>query len=470
MKTSKVTGTRAEQPGVSRPGVALFAVCLGFFMVILDTMIVNVALPDLGRDFGAGVSGLQWIVNAYTLMLAALMLGAGSLSDRLGSRRVFQIGLWLFILASVACGLASTTWILVVARFAEGAGGALLLPTSLALIRAIYDDQKARARAIGIWGGIGGVAAAAGPVLGGILVSGFSWRAVFLVNVPVGLIGLLLSARYVPAPPARSGKSLDLPGQVAAILWLGGLSLALIESGDGRWSSVPALAGFALFAVALPAFLLAERRGEDPLLPLDLFRSPAFSAASAVGWLINFGFFAQVFLMSLYFQQLRGYTALATGLLLLPMAAMAMIGSPLGGRFTGRFGPRLPMMAGLLVGAIGLFGLTIAGAHTPYPLLIAPLVATGLGMSFTMPAATAAVVEAAPADRAGIASGVINASRQAGGVVGVGLLGGLVAGPHDFISGLHLALVLAGGAFVLGCILTLLGVERRRTVANTGSN
>lgn len=461
----KATGKGAGGSEASRPGVALVAVCLGFFMVMLDTMVVNVALPALGRDLGSGVTGLQWVVGSYTLVLAVFILSAGSLGDRLGSRRVFQAGLLLFILASAACGLAPSLWVLVVARLVQGLGAALLVPTSLALIRASYSAREDRARAIGIWGGIGGIAAAAGPVLGGVLVTGLSWRAVFLVNVPVGLLGLLLVALYVPAPPGRGGKGLDLPGQVAGIAWLGGLTLALIEGGGGRWLSAPALAGLALFLVALPVFVLAELRAEDPMLPLGLFRRPTFSAASAVGWILNFGFYGQVFLMSLYFQQLRGNTALATGLLLLPEAAMAVIASPLGGRLTARVGPRLPMAAGLAVGAAGLLGLLVAGTGTPYPLLIPPLVAAGFGTAFTMPAATAAVIEAAPADRAGVASGVINASRQAGGVIGVAVLGALVADPHDFVSGLHLALVLAGGAFVLGCILTLLGIERRRTVA-----
>jgi len=314
--------------------VALVAVCLGYFMVILDTTIVNVALPALREDLGATVSGLQWVVDGYLLMFAALLLSGGVLADRIGARQVFQLGLGLFVLASVGCGLAPTTVVLVIARLVQGVGAALAVPASLALLRAAYPETAARARAIGMWGGIAGVAAAAGPILGGVLVTTASWRLVFFVNIPIGLLALVLIARRVPAPDPRP-RGLDPAAQVTGVLALAALTLALIEGGH-----------------------------------------------------------------------------------------------------------------------------VIAGAHTPYPLLIAPLVAAGFGMSFTMPAATTAVMEGAPAERAGLASGAINASRQVGGVIGVALLGAVVSGSATFIPGLHIAVIIAGAAFLSGAVLTFVTVRR----------
>jgi DHA2 family methylenomycin A resistance protein-like MFS transporter len=433
--------------------LALVAVCLGYFMVILDTTIVNVALPALRVDLGASVAGLQWVVDGYLLMLAALLLSGGVLADRVGARRIFEFGLGLFVLASVACGLAPTTAVLVGARLLQGVGAALAVPASLALLRAAYPQPAARARAIGIWGGIAGVAAGAGPILGGLLVTAASWRLVFFVNVPIGLLAMALTARRVPAPDPRP-RALDPAAQIAGGIALAALTLALIEGGQvGVRPQV--IAAAVVFVVAGACFVLIERRVPAPMLPLGLFGNAMFSGANAVGLLINLGFYGELFVINLYFQQIRGYSALAAGLALLPQMGMAAVGSLLSGRFTARAGgPRLTMLIGLLVGGAGLFGLIVAGEHTPYPLLIAPLVAAGFGMSFTMPAATTAVVDSAPAERAGLASGAINASRQIGGLIGVALLGALVSAGGTFIPGLHAALIIATAAFLTAALLT----------------
>jgi MFS transporter, DHA2 family, methylenomycin A resistance protein len=427
----------------------LIAICLGYFMVILDATIVTVALPSLSKDLHASVSGLQWVVDAYTLVFAGLLLTAGGLADRVGARVMFQSGLAVFTVASVACGAAPTTAILVGARVVQGLGAALMVPASLALLHASYPDVSSRARAFGVWGGIAGIAAASGPVLGGVLSTLVSWRAVFFVNLPVGIVAMTMTARHVVAPAAHRERGLDIPAQALGVLALVALTLALIEGGDVGWGAPLVVAGFAVFPLALAAFVLAERRAETPMLPPALFRHRAFSGSAAVGLALNLSFYGQLFVMNLYFQQVRGYSALVTGLAILPQAMFVSLASFVSGRVTARTGPRLPMMIGLLTGAAGFAALTVAGSSTPYPELIPGLVAAGAGIAFAMPAATASIIEAAPADRSGIASGVLNSSRQVGGVIGVALLGTLVSG-SSFVPGLHVGLAIAAGVFLAG--------------------
>ena len=410
-----------------RRHLPLIAICLGYFMVILDATIVNVALPSIGRGLGGGVSALQWVVDAYTIVFAGLLLSAGSLGDRLGARRVFDVGLVIFTVASAACAVAPSVALLIAARAAQGLGAALLVPSSLALLRATYSNPPERARAVGAWGAIAGVGAASGPIVGGVLVGLVSWRAVFVVNVPVGILALVLGYRHLRPAGERQGGGFDPAGQLLGLASLTLLTVGLIEGGAAGWTSPVTVASLIAFAPAAAVFVAVEARARQPMLPLALFRNRTFSGATLVGLAINLGFYGQLFAFSLYFQQVRGFSALATGIVLLPEGVFVALSSALSGRLTGRTGPRLPMLVGLLSGGLGFAGLMVAGRSTSYALLVVPLVAAGLGMAFTMPAATAAMIEAAPAARAGIASGVLNAARQAGGAVGVALLGTLLA-------------------------------------------
>jgi DHA2 family methylenomycin A resistance protein-like MFS transporter len=445
--------------------LALVAICLAYFMVILDNTIVTVALPALHTELGASVTGLQWVVDGYLLMLAAGLLTGGALADRFGARRVFQVGLGVFVLASLGCGFAPSTVVLVIARLVQGIGAAASVPASLALLRAAFQDPAARARAIGVWGGIAGLAAATGPILGGVLVSTVSWRLVFFVNVPIGVAAMWLTAVHVPAPEGKPGR-LDPVAQVIGVLALAALAFALIEGGHGG-ATAPVIAAAVVFVVAAVAFVLVEQRVARPMLPLGLFRVAEFSGGSVVGLLINLGFYGELFVLNLYFQQVLHFSAIECGLALLPQMAVVAAGSALSGRFTARTGgPRATLLIGLLVGGAGLLGLVLARPAGGYPLLVLPLIAAGFGMSFTMPAATTAVVEAAPDGRAGLASGVINAARQVGGVVGIAVLGALVSGEGAaFVSGLRVAMVLAGAAFLLGAVVTVFTIRPRKTVA-----
>ncbi|MEV0150750.1 MULTISPECIES: MFS transporter [unclassified Nonomuraea] len=449
--------TRNEIVSTTRAGrLPLVAICLGYFLVILDVTVVTVALPAIGAGLRGGLTALQWVVDGYTLAFAGLLLFCGGLGDRFGGKPVFLTGLVVFTAASIGCGLAPSAGALVGARLVQGAGAALMVPASLALLRNAYPDRESRARAFGVWGMVAGIAAAAGPVIGGVLVFTVGWRWVFYANVPFGLLGFLLTLRYVPAPaPSGSRTGLDIPAQVAGALGLGGLTWALIEAGARGWGAPAVLGGFALFALALPAFLLLERRARAPMLPLRLFGDRRFSGPAVIGVLLNLGFYGLLFLVPLYFQRVRDLDPLMTGLVMLPMAAAPMISSPLSGRIAARTGPYPPMACGLVIGGIGLLGWLLAGRGTDYPALVAPMVLTGFGTGLTMPAATTAIMEAAPAELGGAASGVLNVARQTGSAIGVALAGTLVA-RGDLVTGLHTHVVVGGAAFFAAAALTAL--------------
>ena len=463
-RTDVATG---PAPATRTASLALVVICAGYFLVILDATVVNVALPAIGRELHGGVAGLQWVVDAYTLSFAGLLLAGGALAERLGGRPVFAAGLALFALASAACGAAPSLPVLIAARLVQGAGAAALVPASLVLLQAAYPTAAGRSRALGAWGSIAGIGAASGPVIGGLLVTTWSWRGVFLISVPFAAAALALIRRSVPASPRRA-RAVDLPGQLLAIAALALATGALVQAGRLGWTSVPVLAGLAASAVAGAGFVAAERRSPDPMLPLALFRRPAFRSGTAVGLLINLGFYGQLFVLSLFFQDVRGYSALLAGVALLPEAALLVVASTLSGAIMARIGPRVPMLAGLTIGGAGLLGMALAGAHAPYALLVAPMAAAGFGMALTMPAATASVLEAAPADRGGIASGVVNAARQAGGVLGVALLGTLVSG-SSLSDVLPTALIAAAAAFLAGAALILMGGPAARGPAGPPS-
>ena len=299
------------------PGRVLLAASLGFFVVILDVTIVNVALPSIGDDLGADLSELQWVVDAYVVAFAALLLSAGAFGDRIGVARCYSAGMVAFTLASIVCGAAPSLEVLLVARFLQGAAAALLLPSSLALVRLAYLDPGARAKAIGIWAAMGGVALAAGPVVGGLLTGAVDWRAIFFLNIPVGIAAVVANARSPRS--ARIRTPLDLPGQIAAVLAIGALTYGVIEAGHEGIDSPRALAAFVVFALAAEAFLVIERRSSHPAVPLGLFRAPIASAAIVTGLLFNFAFYGQVFVLSLYFQDVLGHGPIASGLMFLPL-------------------------------------------------------------------------------------------------------------------------------------------------------
>jgi MFS transporter, DHA2 family, methylenomycin A resistance protein len=470
-KSPALETTLADRAGVSRPNarprsqqtLALFALCLGYFMVILDVTVVNIALPAMQMQLGATMSDLQWIVAGYSLAFASFLLSAGILGDKLGSKRIFLAGLGAFTCASALCGLAPTLLALQIFRLLQGLAAALLVPASLALISHTFAEPAPRARAIGTWGAIAGIAAASGPVLGGFLVSALSWRSIFLINVPVGALGFALTLAFVPHPPRSDQQSLDLPAQVLAVLSLSALTFALIEGPDLGWTQPVMLGLFALFLLATSGFILREKRASSPMLPLKLFNNATFSAGNGVGLLLNFGFYGQFFLINLFFARVQGYSSLLTGLALLPEAIMVLIASLLAGRVTARTGARIPMVLGLAIGGLGMLGMSLAQANGSYLLLFPTLLATGFGTAFTMPAMTSVVIENAPGERSSTASGVLNASRQVGQALGIACLGSLAAVSVNFHTGVRNALLIAGAAFLLGCLISALLISKRTT-------
>ena len=445
----------------------LVAVCIGYFMAVLDSTVVNVALPDMARGLGTGIAGMQWVVDGYALLFASLLLTAGALGDRLGNRGTFIAGLALFTLASGLCGIAPSLGALVAFRALQGVGAAVQVPASLALLRHAYHDPAERAQAIGIWAAATGIAVAAGPVVGGILTHAWTWRSVFLVNLPVGVLGILLTLRHVPPVPPHADGQLDLIAQALGITALGGLTFGLIQGGVWGWGSPFVVLALLLSAVAGVLFYLGERRAPHPMLPPALFRDPTFSAANAVGAILSFGFYGELFLMSLFFQQVQHRSPLATGLALLPQTAVISLMNFVSGQITARRGPRLPMVVGLGIGGLGLVGLAFLDAHAPLLSAVAPMLAMGVGASLAMPAMTHAAIDHTPKERAGIGSAVLNASRQVGGVVGIALLGALISSharrgaTAHFMTGLHEGLALAGVLFLAGSALSLAFVERR---------
>jgi len=443
----------------------LVALCLGFFMIMMDATVVTTALPSIGRDLSASPSGLQWVLDGYTLIFACLLLSAGSLGDRLGARRIFLQGLGLFVVASAVCGLAPTLGVLNAARVVQGVGAAMTLPTSLALINASYPDRERSARAIGVWGGLGGIAAGTGPVLGGILTSAVGWPVIFSINVPIGIAAILLTRHFVVAPEPKARVGIDLPGQVLSVITVAGLAYGLIEGGAQGWTAPAVIVAFALAVLGCAAFLAVEARRRDPMLPLDLFRSREFTGSVLIGASINIGFYGELFLLSLYLHDVRHLSPLMAGLALLPQPGIASLASSLGGRHTARFGARPVMLTGLAVGALGLFSMVFAGTDTPYWLLVVPLLAIGFGTAYTMPAATAATIEAAPEGHAGIASGTLNASRQIGSTLGVAVFGTLVAASGTFMTGYHLSVLVAGVVFAAGAVIAWVTVPRHESAA-----
>lgn len=431
----------------------LIALCLGFFMVIMDVTIVNVALPDMSKNLQGNISWLQWVVDGYTLTFACLLLSSGSFADRVGAKSTYLAGLVLFTLTSFGCGVSPNFLILIVMRLLQGMGAALLVPTSLSLVNASYEHKKDRAFALGMWSAIGGIAASAGPMLGGFLVSYFGWRSVFFVNIPIGLLVFFLTQKTVSNPKPDQTGHFDIAGQLLGIISIAALSFALIESGRFGFSSFIVITAFMIFAVTFIAFLYVEHNSTSPMIPLHFFKSSAFSTSIMIGWILSFGGYGLLFVLTLYFQHIRNYSPLVTGFAFFPFLGTNFIGSYLGGKLASISGSRLPMMIGLFVGAIGYFSLLFFHTETPYFMMILPLIAMGFGVAFVIPGATVTAIHSAPEGRAGIASGALNASRQLGSLMGVAIFGTIITLSKQFIVGMHIALCIGGFCYLGGCIL-----------------
>ncbi|MCP2341437.1 MFS transporter [Actinomadura rupiterrae] len=423
------------------PKLILATTFMGIFLLNLSSMAMNVALPGIGRDLGGSTAGLQWVVDAYTLMFAALLLSAGALSDRIGASRAFGAGVAVFTVASAACGLAPGLGELITARLVQGSAAAIMLPSSLALVRQAFSDAAERARAIALWTVGGAVAVAAGPVAGGVLASTLSWRAIFAVNLPVGIATLAVLTRAERSP--RRIAPLDPYGQLTAVVALAALTFAVIDGGENGFGEPVVLGCLGLAAVATAAFIMIEARTAAPLIPLDLFRSRTVTVSVAIGFVVNAAFYGLVFVLSLFFQDVLDLSPMATGLMFLPMTAVIAGANLASARAAARFGPRFPIAVGQAVLALAMFGLLWIDVGTGRPVIASMLVPVGLGLGFFVPSLTAVLLNDIAADRAGTAAGILNSFRQTGGALAVAAFGALLAHGDEFMSGLRVGLCAA---------------------------
>jgi EmrB/QacA subfamily drug resistance transporter len=434
------------RPPATRPASALAAAVLGFFVVTLDAVVVNVALPSIRAGLGGGIAGLQWVVDGYTLMFAALLLSSGSLADRIGARRAFGLGIGLFVAASIACGAAPTMGLLITARFVQGGAAAVMMPASLSLISQAYPDKVQRGRAVAIWALGGSVASTSGPLLGGLLALA-DWRWIFLVNVPVGGVAIGLLRRTVRSP--KREVAFDWAGQVTAVVAMAALTYGAVAAGSEGLFDPEVVAALAAGVIGLAMFVLIQARGSHPMMPLDLFRSRTFRIALGTGFAFMVAYFGLPFIVSLYLQGERGLSSFGTGLVFLPMMLVGLVLTPFSARIVEGFGARWPIVLGLFAMTVGLGVFALLPAATPLLALSMVMVLVGLGGPLTMPPITAVLLNHVPAETTGVASGVFNTSRQLGGALSVAVFGALLANSASFMDGLREALLLAAALLLI---------------------
>jgi EmrB/QacA subfamily drug resistance transporter len=445
----------------------LVATVLGTGIAFLDSTVVGIALPSIGRAFGGGVGTLQWVITGYSLTLAAFLLLGGSLGDRLGRRRMFSLGIAWFAVASALCGIAPNAAFLIWARVLQGVGGALLTPGSLAIIQASFRPED-RSRAIGAWSGLGGVATAAGPLVGGYLLAVASWRWVFFINLPIAVFVLVITARHVPesTDPTVRGH-VDVAGATLGVVFLAGISYALIQGPTVGWSNSLVIASLVLVALSGPAFFVVERRIANPMLPLDLFRSRQFSGANAVTFVVYGALGGALFLLPVELQVVVHYTPLQSGLALLPMTLIMLLFSARSGQLSARIGPRLQMSVGPVVAGAGLALLARATDHGSYWTQVFPAVVVfAAGMAITVAPLTATAMGAAPAEHSGVASAVNNTVARAASLFAVavlplaaGLTGVGALAPAALAQGFRTAVYISGVTCALGGLIAVLTIR-----------
>jgi EmrB/QacA subfamily drug resistance transporter len=460
MAVADTSTPTTEHLGRRRRLVVLAICSMSLLIVGLDTTIVNVALPSIHRSLHASLSGLQWTIDAYTLVLASLLMLSGSTADRIGRKRVFQIGLFVFSLASLLCALAPSLGLLVAFRVLQAIGGAMLNPVAMSIVRNVFEDPRERAQAVGVWGAVFGISMALGPVVGGSLVDSTSWRAVFLVNVPVGLAVIVLTAAFVPESRAERPRRIDPVGQALVIAALSSLTYAIIEGRAAGWAS-PEILGLFAFSVACFATLTRyELLREDPLLEVRFFRSAPFAGASAIAVCVFAAVGGFLFLNTLYLQDVRGLSPFHAGLYTLPMAGMMFLSAPISGRVVGRVGGRVPLVAGGLAVTASALMLTALSPGTSTAYLIATYVIFGFGSGMVNPPITNTAISGMPPAQAGVAAAVASTSRQVGMTLGVAVVGAIAGGGIAGEFGRGFAAATHSGWWIvaaLGVVVTVLG-------------
>ena len=454
----------------NRKWLTLAAVAFGLFMIMLDNTVVNVALPTMEKDLHVKLSQLEWVVTAYALTFAALLITGGKLADLYGRRRIFVLGLVVFTLSSLACGLAPSAGFLIGARAVQGAGAALMNPATLSIITATFPPKE-RGQAIGIWAGVSALALAIGPLAGGLITENLSWNWIFFVNVPVGALGIVVSRLVIRESRDTSHEqSIDLPGLLTSVGFLFTLSYALIEGNGRGWSSGEILGLFAAAAVLLVAFVLLEHRQRLPMLDLSLFRIGSFAGANLVAMLVSLAMFGVFFFVSIYIQNILGYSATQAGAMFLPMTILIILIAPIAGRVSDQVGSRWLMGGGMALVGISLLLYQRVGLHSDFWTLLPAMILGGVGMASTMSPMTAAAMGSVPVDKAGVGSGVLNSFRQVGGSLGIALIGAIVAsyihspphspaGAQDYVNGLHAGLAVSAAISFAAAIVAVVTVR-----------
>ena len=447
----------------------LAAVSFGLFMIMLDNTVVNVALPAIQEDLGADLSQLQWIVTGYALTFAALMLIGGKLADAYGRRLIFVVGIVVFTGASLWCGLADSGEMLIAARVVQGAGAALMNPATLSIIAATFPPRQ-RGMAIGIWAGVSALALAIGPLVGGLLTEHLSWHWIFFVNVPVGAVAIVASYLLITESRDETHESLDLPGLGTSALGLFALTYGLIEANEYGWTSARIVGSFVVAVVALTSFVVIERRRRSPMLDLSLFRSGTYTGANVAMLLVALAMFGVFFFVSLYMQNVLGYSAVQAGAAFLPMTILIILVAPIAGKLSDKHGSRWLMTGGMVLLGIQLLYLSQLGVDADFWDLLPGFVVGGLGMALAMTPTAAAATRAVPVHKSGVGSAVLNAMRQVGGSIGVALMGAIVAheaagkpGIEGFMAGFERALFVAALIAFAGSIVAFALVRQEPT-------
>ena len=458
----------------NRKWLTLGAVSFGLFMIMLDNTVVNVALPSIQRDLDTDLSELQWIVTGYALTFAALMLVGGKVADAYGRRLIFVIGIVVFTIASLLCGLATTGEMLIAARVLQGAGAALMNPATLSIIAATFPPRE-RGTAIGIWAGVSALALAIGPLVGGLITEHLDWSWIFFVNIPIGILAIAASYLFIDESRDETHVRLDLPGLATSSVGLFALTYGLIEANTYGWGSARILGSFILAGVSLFAFVQLERRQRAPMLPLELFRSGTYTGANLVVLLVALAMFGVFFFVSLYMQNILGYSPVQTGAAFLPMTILIILVAPIAGKTSDRIGSRGLMTAGMILIAVQLVMFSRLSVDASFWDLFPAFIIGGSGMALTMTPSAAAATRSVSVDKAGVGSAVLNSARQIGGTMGIALIGAIMAAeaggeqtPEAFMRGFERALLVAAGIAVAGAIVAFTLVRPHAGAGATG--
>lgn len=433
---------------------ALNAICFGFFLVVLDTTALNVAIASMQRDFGGTITGMQWVVNSYTIVFASLMLTCGAIGDRFGARLFYQIGLALFIAMSLLCALSPGSIFLIVMRVLQGLGAAIMLPASLSLLSHAFPHPDERTKAVAYWAAVVSLGFAAGPVLGGVLTNCIGWRSIFWMNVPVGIVALFMVRAFVKEGAERNSRHIDWVGQILVSSALFCLSYALIEAGSFGWAAPRILVAFGASILLIGTFVLVERHSSSPVLPASLFSNSTFSICVAIGVILNFGMYGTLFIESIYLQNVRHLNSFETGLMILPLTILPTVTTRLIVSYSSRRHIKGRLVIGQLIAASGAVMLGLALADSGYWEVLIGFALMGVGIGRVMPAITAGVLASSPIHTSGVASGILNSARQVGGTLGVALMGSLLQTRN--MQGLFFSF-----ALVLVCFLLMAGVTMR---------